>query len=133
MLRNAAFCTKISGFGQFKPFAANNFSGSQKALLYCEIENQSSKQFTNTDGSSQFETVLHGSVAIYDANDQIVQTAKFPAIKDVARHQRRDFYVYFPVQFNDLAQGDYRLELSVEDASANETAVLRPFMRFSIR
>ena len=52
MLRNAAFCTKISGFGQFKPFAANNFSGSQKALLYCEIENQSSKQFTNTDGSS---------------------------------------------------------------------------------
>ena len=132
-LRNAAFCTKISGFGQFKPFAANDFSSSQKTLLYCEVENQTSKQFTNFDGSKQFETVLHGSVVIYDANDQIVQTADFPAIKDVARHQRRDFYVYFPVQFNNLAAGDYQLELSVEDASASETAVLRPFMRFSVR
>ena len=132
-LSNAAFCTKISGFGQFKPFAANNFSGSQKTLLYCEVENQTAKQFTNIDGSQQFETVLHGSIAIYDANDQVVQTAKFPAIKDVARHQRRDFYVYFPVQFDELARGDYRLELSVEDAAANKTAVLRPFMRFSVR
>ena len=132
-LRNAAFCTKISGFGQFKPFAANNFSGSQKTLLYCEVENQTSNQFTNFDGSSQFETVLHGSLVIYDASDNIVQTANFPAIKDVARHQRRDFYVYFPVQFDNLVRGDYRLELSVEDASANQTAVLRPFMRFSVR
>ena len=132
-LRNSAFCTKISGFGQFKPFAANDFSGSQKTLLYCEVENQTSKKFTSSDGSQQFETVLHGSIVIYDANDQVVQTANFPAIKDVARHQRRDFYVYFPVQFNDLARGDYRLELSVEDASASKTAVLKPFMRFSVK
>ena len=132
-LNNAAFCTKISGFGQFKPFAANNFSGSQKTLLYCEVENQTSKQFTNFDGSQQFETVLHGSIVIYDANNQVVQSASFPAIKDVARHQRRDFYVYFPVQFDDLDRGDYRLELSIEDASASKTAVLQPYMRFSVR
>ena len=132
-LRNSAFCTKISGFGQFRPFAANNFSSSQKTLLYCEVENQTAKQFTNFDGSQQFETVLHGSLVIYDANDQIVQTANFPAIKDVARHQRRDFYVYFPVQFDNLERGDYRLELSLEDASADKSAVLRPFMRFSVR
>ena len=132
-LNNAAFCTKISGFGQFTPFAANTFSGSQKTLLYCEVENQTSKRYTSFDGSDQFETVLHGAIVIYDANDQVVQTEKFPAIKDVARKQRRDFYVYFPVQFNELDSGDYRLELSVQDVAGNETAVLRPFMRFSVK
>ena len=69
---------------------------------------------------------------IYDASDRVVQTEKFPAIKDIARKQRRDFYVYFPLQFNELTSGDYRLELSVEDVAGNETAVLRPFMRFSV-
>ena len=132
-LSNAAFCTKITGFGQFTPFSANTFSGSQKTLLYCEVENQTSKRFTGFDGSDQFETVLHGSVVIYDANDRVVQTEKFPAIKDIARQQRKDFYVYFPVQFNELARGDYRLELSVEDVAGNETTVLRPFMRFSVK
>ena len=132
-LNNAAFCTKITGFGQFTPFAANTFSSSQKTLLYCEVENQTSKRFTSFDGSDQFETVLHGAIVIYDANDQVVQTAKFPAIKDIARKQRRDFYVYFPVQFNELASGDYHLELSVQDVAGNETAVLRPFMRFSVK
>jgi len=132
MLSNAAFCTKISGFGQFQSFAANTFSGSQKTLLYCEVENQTAKRFTSLDGSDQFETVLHGSVVIYDANDRVVQTAKFPEIKDIARKQRRDFYIYFPVQFSELASGDYRLELSVEDVAGNETAVLRPLMKFSV-
>ena len=132
-LTNAAFCTKISGFSQFTSFAANNFSGSQKTLLYCEVENQTSKQFTGLDGSLQFETVLLGSIVIYDANGKVVQTAKFPAIKDIARRQRHDFYVYFPVQFNDLTSGDYRLELSVEDVAGNETAVLQPLMSFSVR
>ena len=132
-LGNAAFCTKITGFGQFTPFAANTFSGSQKTLLYCEVENQTSKRYTGFDGSDQFETVLHGSIVIYDANDQVVQTEKFPAIKDIARKQRRDFYVYFPVQFNELDSGDYRLELSVQDVGGNETAVLSPFMRFSVK
>ena len=132
-LNNAAFCTKISGFGQFTPFAANTFSGSQKTLLYCEVENQTSNQFTSVDGSQQFETTLLGSIVIYDANDQVVQTKKFPAIKDIARQQRRDFYVYFPVQFNELANGDYRLELNVEDITGNKTAALRPSMRFSVR
>ena len=132
-LNNAAFCTKITGFGQFESFAANTFSGSQRTLLYCEVENQTSKRFTGFDGSDQFETVLHGSVVIYDANDRVVQTEKFPAIKDIARQQRKDFYVYFPVQFNELARGDYRLELSVEDVAGNETTVLRPFMRFSVK
>ena len=131
-LNNPAFCTKISGFGQLEPFAANTFSGSQKTLLYCEVENQTSKRFTSFDGSDQFETVLHGAIVIYDANDRVVQTEKFPAIKDIARKQRRDFYVYFPLQFNELTSGDYRLELSVEDVAGNETAVLRPFMRFSV-
>ena len=132
-LSNAAFCTKISGFGQFKPFASNSFSGSQKTLLYCEVENQTSKQFTNSDGSQQFETVLRASLVIRDESGNIVQTANFPVIKDVARQRRRDFYVYFPVQFDNLTRGVYDLELSVEDASASETAVLRPFMRFSVK
>ena len=132
-LNNAAFCTKITGFGQFESFAANTFSGSQRTLLYCEVENQTSKRFTSFDGSDQFETVLHGAIVIYDANGQVVQTEKFPAIKDIARTQRRDFYVYFPVQFNELAKGDYQLELSVHDVAGNETVVLRPVMRFSVK
>ena len=132
-LNNPAFCTKISGFGQFKPFVANNFSSSQRTLLYCEVENQTSKQFTSVDGSQQFETVLRGAIVIYDVNDQIVQTAKFPVVKDVARQRRRDFYVYFPVQFDGLASGEYRLELNIEDVASNKTAVFQPFMKFSVR
>lgn len=130
---NAAFCTRIEGFGQFTPFASNTFDSRQQTLLYCEIENQTSNQFSDSGGTDQFETVLRGSVDIFNAKGEVVQSKAFPQIKDIARQRRRDFYVYFPVALNDLPSGDYRLELSIEDALGQHTAKLAPAIRFSVK
>jgi hypothetical protein len=130
---NAAFCTRIEGFGQFTPFASNTFANRQQTLLYCEIENQTSNRFADGSGTNQFETLLRGSISIHDANGNVVQSKTFPQIKDVARQRRRDFYVYFPLTLENLASGDYRLELSIEDELGQKKATLTPAIRFSVR
>ena len=128
---NPAFCSRITGFGQFQPMPSNNFSPLQRLLVYCEVENYRSEQKSLNQGL-RFHTQLQGSYAIYDSQGRVVQQAEFPAVEDVARQKRRDFYMYFPVQLNDLASGEYRMELLIEDHYANKTAAV-PSMRFQVR
>ncbi|MFK7769103.1 MAG: hypothetical protein AB8B55_17905 [Mariniblastus sp.] len=129
---NGAFCTEISGFGQFKTFPSTNFKPRQRMLIYCEVENYLSNQKL-VDGSEQVHTKLRGSFAIYDSHGRVVQQAEYPVVDDISRKRRRDFYMYFPLQLGELVAGQYKLVLNVEDLNGNKTATIEPAMNFSVQ
>ncbi len=129
---NGRLCTQISGFGNFKAFPESSFRGNQRMLVYCEVENQMSLPVNEVNGVVRFRTRLRGSLAIYDINGVIVQQQEFPVIDDRAHKRRRDFYVYFPIQLQNLSAGDYRMELMIEDIDGSKTATLKPAIEFSV-
>ena len=125
------FCTEVSGYGQFSPFAYNVFPVGQKVLVYCEVENFNSTQQDSETGVS-FLTRLRGSYAIYNSSGHAVQQAEFPTLEDVARKRRRDFYMHLPITIGNLAAGDYELHLLIEDLGGNKTASLTPPLLFTV-
>lgn len=125
------FCTDISGYGQFRTFPSTEFEPAQRMLIYCEVENYLSLPQESATGES-FRTKLRGSFAIYDADGNAVQQAEFPAVEDVARKKRRDFYMYLPVTLGDLPAGEYVMHLLVEDIHGNKSASLEPPLKFSV-
>lgn len=129
---NGLFCTQISGFGKFKPFSTSTFSSSQRMLIYCEVENQTSVAVNSGIGAQEYRTQLQGSYVIYDRDGQAVQREAFAPINDVARNRRRDFYVYFPMQLKQLPAGEYRLELMIEDLHGSKTSTLKPGIHFEV-
>ena len=129
---NVALCTEVKGFGQFKPFPTASFEAGQRMLVYCELENFASKQ-TIVDFESRFVTRLRGRYEIHNAEGRVVQVTEYPVVEDIARNQRQDFYMHFPVQLGDLPPGPYQIELRVEDLNGNKTATLSTGMEFNIR
>ena len=130
-IASGAFCTEVSGYGQFKTFISDVFNAGQKVLVYCEVENYNSVQ-QSSDSGSTFHTRLRGSYAIYDSAGHAVQQAEFPVVEDIARRRRRDFYMHLPITIGDLSNGDYELHLLVEDLGGNKTASLSPPLLFTI-
>lgn len=130
-LLNAEFCTEIKGFGQIKRFPNRKFSPQQRVLIYCEVENHDSVRMQTPDGE-KFQTRLRGRYQIVDGLGRVVQHGEFPNVEDVALNKRRDFYLFFPIAFQDLPAGIYRLELQVEDLTASRTANVNPSMEFVV-
>jgi hypothetical protein len=130
-LTRPSFCTEVNGFGQVTEFPTSQFSSSQRVLLYCEVENYKSAEM-RTERGSKFVTRLRGNFVIIDEQGNEVQKGDFPIVEDVASRKRRDFYMYFPIGFNNLPTGDYKMGLLVEDLTAGKQAMLQPLMSFSI-
>ena len=130
-VESGAFCTEVSGYGQFKTFPTDTFDAGQKVLVYCEVENYNSEEQAAETGST-FHTRLRGSYAIYDSAGHAVQQAEFPVVEDVARRRRRDFYMHLPITIGDLSSGNYELHLLIEDLNGNKTASLTPPLMFTI-
>lgn len=130
-IESGAFCTEVSGYGQFKTFASDVFQPGQRVLVYCEVENYNSIEQA-ADSGSTFHTRLRGSYAIYDSAGHAVQQAEFPVVEDIARRRRRDFYMHLPITIGDLSDGGYEMHLLVEDLGGNKTASLTPPLGFTV-
>ena len=74
-------------------------------LVYCEVENHESVQVQTSDGE-KFLTRLRGSYAIVDQQGRVMQQGEFPNVEDMALNKRRDFYLFFPIAFQDLPSGN---------------------------
>ncbi len=131
-ITNGAFCTAVSGFGQFRAFPSTTFSPGQRMLVYCEVENYSSTQ-RQAALKSEVVTRLRGSFVIYNEQGRAVQQAEYPIVEDVSTKRRRDFYMHFPVQLGNLTSGHYRLELMVEDLNGNKTGSVEPGLEFRVQ
>ena len=128
----AAFCTKVTGFGQYTPFEHSEFDSDQSVLVYCEIENFAPLLETK-DGMTNYQTQLSSSFWITNDVDAIVQQQDYPAVTDNARNLRRDFFMHLPVTFAKLPGGKYFLHIKVRDHGSGKTATLDQAMEFSIR
>lgn len=130
-LVNASFCSSVTGFGQFNAFEKNQFRAKQNLLVYCEIENFKSL-VEKSDPHPVFKTRLQGSYEIVNQSGDRIDGFEFPVVEDVARNQRKDFYVHLPVHVGELAPGKYAIQLHITDLTAESSAVLMQPIEFSI-
>ncbi len=129
---NAMFCNQVRGFGQFT--AANNvFVPSQQSLIYCEIANYALRALpADSAGQDSQMAELRGQFVIVDEHNRVVHQHQYQSVQDKTRWRRKDFYMYFPVTFPQLAAGRYRLQLSIEDLVGQKFASVHPDMEFTI-
>lgn len=111
-VRNMAFCTEVLSYGQIKPFPNNRFQAGQLVILYMELENFVADRLT--DG---YETHFQGSYQIYDSTGKRVAHQILPADRQTCNNYRRDYFIPYEFHLPDkLAEGSYRLEVTMEDA-----------------
>lgn len=111
-VRNPTFCTEVTSYGVYQPFASTQFKPGQEVLLYAEIENLKSDH--RTDG---YYTALESSYEMVDAQGKSVDTRQFGLTQETCRNERRDFFIRY--QFflpKTIADGTYTLSLQIKDA-----------------
>ena len=115
-VRDLRLCTEVRGYGVYNEFSEMRFKAGQRAILYAEIDNFSSER-----KATGFETHLEGQFDIYDRVGIRVASHKFANETDFCRRRRRDFFLPYHMYFpDDIAPGNYRLELTVTDIKANK-------------
>jgi hypothetical protein len=116
-VKNLRFCETVEGFGWYKEFPTAQFKPKQQVILYAEVENFASQK----KGLDTFETELSVSYQIFDDGGALVDERDLPLDKELCRNQRRDYFLAYRIYLPDgIAEGRYRLELTVEDLKAKE-------------
>jgi hypothetical protein len=110
----------LRGFGLYKPIEPAEFQARRKNLLlvYIEVENFVSKKTP----SGLYRTLLSVRQSLVSRDGQELWSKKDENIEDLARRQRRDFYLTIgPIAIpKSLAPGSYILNVEVEDALAGK-------------
>lgn len=105
------FCTQVDGYGQARKFDKDSFSADQQVLLYCEIDNVTSKKIREG-----FETKVRGTYEIRDSQGKRVFEQVLPMEPDISSSQRRDFFLVYMIYMPaNIAPGKYELILTMED------------------
>lgn len=115
-VRSLAFCTEIVSYGQIKRFEGNRFTPGQPVILYCEIDNFTAKKL-----DEGYLTHLQGSYDIYDAENHKVTSQLLPTDKQTSANYLRDYFIAYQIHMpDDLPEGTYRMQLTMEDANAKK-------------
>ena len=129
---NAVICKSVSGYGQYIPFANNEFVPRQTILVYCEIDNFAPLLKT-VDGVTSYRTQLSSSFTIRNSDGTVVQHQDFPVVTDNARNLRRDFFMHLPVTLAEFDPGIYELQVGVRDHGSDKSAELKRSLKLTIR
>ncbi len=117
-VRNLTFCEKVESFGSYKEFSRNQFKPKQEVLLYAEVENFTAVRVAD----ESYETKLQGSYQIFDSRGGLVDERELLLDNEFCRNYRRDYFLAYRIYLPDnLAPGNYRLELTVEDKMGSAT------------
>ncbi len=111
---NVAICTEISGFGNVKKFASNQFQKDSQTLIYCEIENYIDT-IIGSGADQRHEVKLQANWEMLNEKNQVVFKSNFPVITDHSIERRKDFYLHLPMTVPDLTAGTYQLRIVVKD------------------
>lgn len=114
-IANPQFCSEIRGFGQITPLPKNQFAPLQRVLLYCEVENYQSRKERSDEHGTVYLTRFIGSYQLTDSRGEVVQSGQLPEILDRAPRLRQDFYLYFPITFGALPNGEYQLAIRLTE------------------
>lgn len=111
VVHNMAFCTDVHSYGVLKRFEPAEFHAGQQVLLYAEVEN-----FKSEETAQGFHTSLEASYQIHDRQGQRVAHDDLSLTEEHCQNRRRDFFVrYFITLPKNIYEGDYTLELTIED------------------
>jgi hypothetical protein len=114
-LSHLTFCEKVEYFGWFTEFPRSEFKPKQQVILYVEVDNFAAEE----KGPQAFETELQGSYQIFDATGGVVDERQLPLDREVCRNYRRDYFLAYRIYLpTEIADGGYRLELTIEDLKA---------------
>lgn len=115
-VRNLQLCTAVHSFGVVEPFKTDEFQPGQEVLVYAEVEN-----FHAQETDKGFETVLEGSILLFDSRGRRVAEIELPKKEDLCGRRRRDFFLVYQVQLPErLYPGSHSLKLTVEDAGCRK-------------
>lgn len=113
-------CSAIEGFGRYTPIEPAEFQAGQKnrILLYIEVDNFISEK----TGSGMFRTLLTVQQSLLSKAGEEMWNTQDSNIEDLARQQRRDFYLTVgPLSIPPtLSPGEYVLKVEVEDVLAGK-------------
>ena len=115
-VRNASFCKKVIGYGEFTPFVPTRFKADQEVLLYIEVEN-----FVASKTAKGYETELSGVYQILDESGQRIAEYELPVDKQHCRNLRRDYFIAYRMHMpKKIAEGSYKLQLTIHDAKGKK-------------
>ena len=121
-LHNVAFCSKISGFGNYQRFKRDEFMAGQQVLLYAEVADFKSEP--TPDG--QFRTLMKSTLEVLEGGPtgRLVESLPLAPSEDRCRNQRRDYYYSYEFVIPQSCNpGPHALRLRVEDQLGKKTAV----------
>ena len=126
-VRNLAFCERVDSFGVYTPVKSVAFKPGQPVLLYVEIDN-----FAVHQSGDKYETRFHAEYNLIGPSGYRFNK-KFNPVEELdGRNRRHDFFVSYYVEIpTDLAPGQYRLQLVVEDVIGQKSS--EAFIDFRIR
>lgn len=113
-LKNATFCFKIDGYGEYHTYSKDEFAPGQRVLVYAEIGNFHSE----LSAEGIYRTRLKSTLEVYgaDTNQEPVEVKVYPVTEDFCRNHRRDYFhsyvVDIPVR---CTRGPHVLKLIIED------------------
>jgi NADH:ubiquinone oxidoreductase subunit E len=115
-IRSMAFCSDVERYGVITKFPRYQFKPDEEVLLYCEVENVSTTQVREG-----FESQLQGSYEILDALGNRLVEQTLPMEPDVCQNVRRDYYMVYRIFMpQQIAAGNYKLRLTIEDVKARK-------------
>jgi hypothetical protein len=117
-VQNLAFCREVASYGMYTRYPQDRFQPGEEVLLYAELEN-----FQSRSTPRGWHTSFRARYQILDASGKRVAHGDLPRTEEYCAHPRRDYFVcYFVTIPSRLYDGQYTLELAVEDALGNELA-----------
>ena len=134
-ITRAALARRVTGFGQFTPFASSTFlvGRAQTALVYVEVDRFGHREITGQDGplptapdpaGEQWAVELAQELQLYhDADGVLVWRSPEQPTRDLSTRQRRDHYLVQRIELPArLTVGAYRLKVIVRDRVTDATA-----------
>lgn len=119
-LKNATFCHKIDGYGEYDTYSKDEFTPGQRVLVYAEIDNFHSELSTEGIYRTRLKSTLEFVSA--EAPQEPVEVKVYPVTEDFCRNHRRDYFhsyvVEIPVR---CVRGSHALKLIIEDELSGKT------------
>ncbi|MCA9114993.1 MAG: hypothetical protein KDA79_07895 [Planctomycetaceae bacterium] len=130
-VRNVAFCHRISSFGNYSRFPADEFSPGQKVLVYGEVTNFLSEP--TSDG--QYRTVLRSQIEILRPGlrgGAVAEPIRFAPTEDLCRNHRQDYFHSYEFTIpRDLPYGPHVMKLTIYDELSRKVATTS--VNFTVR
>jgi hypothetical protein len=116
--RNLAFCSEVQSYGIFKAFPKYEFKPGQEVVLYAEVQN-----FDSETTDKGYHTALKSSYQIVDGRGARVAEQEYATTEEWCKNPRCDYFVrYFMYMPTRIYDGNYTLQLTIEDTIGNKVA-----------